>query len=387
MKKSLKLQLSFLCVAMMTMLSCAQDSIYDSLWKAEEYFNDPQLVALCKAIERADLNEIERLVRVGADVNARGKDTMTPLLWGYPMGEKVLEKLLELGGDPNTQYDGEFGTGATGHIQPGDSLLFIAIKGSGPGSTVNRERFQNYIDLLLKHGADPNQIQAIFKIPPLRSAITFSATNVAEKLIQAGADVDWRGNSGRPLVSYAADRHAYAILRLLLDHGADYRSIDKTNGQTVVHAFVSGSRYQLLNDNSEFGRQYREIVAWFEKRGMSIERARDQWEQWKAMDKSGGTKAAVARYIAEVSEPEVARWLPPGVEPGELPEEVHREIEQHNNVRLVAPPPAPLPPPALPEPPQDNAWDIASIAILVVLLLFIIGIALLFLYPYNKKKL
>ena len=144
--------------------SCAQRSIYETIWKAEEYFDDPQVVALCKAIEKEDLAEIERLVAAGADVNARGKDTMTPLLWAYPAGEKVLDKVLELGADPNTQYDSFFGT--QGQIERGDSLLFMAIKSTGSHNTANPEKFQNYIDILLKHGADPNLIHATHKQPP-----------------------------------------------------------------------------------------------------------------------------------------------------------------------------------------------------------------------------
>jgi len=367
-----------LCILPST--SCAQRSIYDTLWRVEEYFNDPQLVALCKAIERDDFDEVERLVKAGTDVNARGKDSMTPLLWGYPMGEKMLEKLLELGGDPNTQYDSDFGTGMLGNIQPGDSLLFLAIKSADPTNSLNREKFENYIDILLKYGADPNQIHARFKSPPLRSAISSNDPIAVKKLIQAGADVDWQGNSGRSLVSDAAGRNAREILQLLLDQGADYRVIDKSNGLTAIH--VLARHYPLMQDNSEFGHQYREIAAWLEKRGMSIERAREQREQWQNMDKSRGSKAAVAKFIKEVSEPEVARWLPPGAEPLELPEAVHRPNMQDTNVRVVAPNPVPPPPQ-----PQNNVWDdVATIAMSVVLLLFVIGIALLFLYPYDKKK-
>jgi len=39
--------------------SCAQRSIYETVWKAEEYFTDPQMVALCKAIEKEDIPELE----------------------------------------------------------------------------------------------------------------------------------------------------------------------------------------------------------------------------------------------------------------------------------------------------------------------------------------
>ena len=112
-----------------------------------------------------------------------------------------------------------------------------------------------------------------------RGTISTNDPIAAEKLIQAGADVDWKGNSGKTLASYAAGLNSYTILRLLLDHGADYRVIDKTNGLTAVQIF--GSNYRLMQSSSESGRQYREIAVWFEKRGVSIERARDQWELWQ----------------------------------------------------------------------------------------------------------
>ena len=53
-------------------------------WRAEDYFTDPKVIMLCRAIEANDLAEMERLVKAGADVNAQGKDKMTPLLWAFP---------------------------------------------------------------------------------------------------------------------------------------------------------------------------------------------------------------------------------------------------------------------------------------------------------------
>ena len=47
-------------------------------WNAEDFFDDPQVVALCRAIEAKDLREIDRLIAAGADANALGRDNMTP---------------------------------------------------------------------------------------------------------------------------------------------------------------------------------------------------------------------------------------------------------------------------------------------------------------------
>jgi ankyrin repeat protein len=59
---------------------------------------------LCKAIEENDVGEIDRLVAAGADVNAKGKENMTPLLWAFPDDKpERFKKLLELGADPNAR--------------------------------------------------------------------------------------------------------------------------------------------------------------------------------------------------------------------------------------------------------------------------------------------
>ena len=349
MKHSLYTLIFAVCILSFT--SCAQRSIYETIWNAEEYFTDPQIVALCKAIEKEDIPEIDRLVAEGADVNARGKDGMTPLLWAYPAGENALEQILEHGADPNTQYFNEFGS--RGMVEKGDSLLFVAIKSTRPSNEKNAEKFHNYIDILLKHGANPNQMQAVFEMPPLWNAIRFKNHEAAEKLIKAGADIDFKDDVGRSLISYAAGLNAHLVLRILIENGADYRVIDRSNGLTVTQ--IIGSHYdRFIDSESEAGKQYRETVAWMETRGMSIERAKEQWELWQNKPViNGDYEGSRKKYIKEVVEPEIARWLPPGVE-------------------------APVPPAVQPAPPvappvAQQAWNPLPVLALIVVLLLLAG--------------
>lgn len=323
MTHSIHLFYAVLCILLASLnISCAQNP----LWKTEEYFDDPQLIALCKAIDREDLAEMERLVKAGADVNARGKDGMTPLLWAYGAGEKALEKVLELGADPNTVYDNDFKS--RGMIDPGDTLLFVAMKSTAPSNTRYAEKFQNYVDILLKYGADPNRVQKNLKTVPLRNAIRFNNVTAARKLILAGADVDARIDGKQPLLNYAANRY-YDVMLVLLQHGADYRAIDPRNGLTTIQLIGGHSVY--LNDPSKTGQDYREVVAWMETRGMSIERAKEQWELWQKKSViNGDYEGSRKKYIEEVVEIENARLLPPGAP-----------------LLAVQPPPpiAPVPPP------------------------------------------
>ncbi|MDR1960347.1 MAG: hypothetical protein LBQ54_15150 [Planctomycetaceae bacterium] len=42
-------------------------------WKAEDYFTDPKVIALCNAIEKKDIAEMDKLIADGADVKTIGK--------------------------------------------------------------------------------------------------------------------------------------------------------------------------------------------------------------------------------------------------------------------------------------------------------------------------
>jgi len=123
-------------------------------WKAEEFFDDPQVIALCKAIEAGDLEEIDRLVAEGADVNTRGKDNMTPLLWAFP-GEKTeaFKRILEHGADSSVVVTDHFNTQRTRHpddlIRPGDSVLVLAARTSRP----------YHFKYVMQHGGNPNLVQ------------------------------------------------------------------------------------------------------------------------------------------------------------------------------------------------------------------------------------
>ena len=79
-------------------------------WKAEDYFQDPKVISLCKAIEADDVKEMEWLIASGSDANAVGKDGMTPLLWAFPDGKiERFQCLLNKGADPNKVFDSDFG--------------------------------------------------------------------------------------------------------------------------------------------------------------------------------------------------------------------------------------------------------------------------------------
>ena len=87
---NLRLKLSIVTFFLVIPLGCgvvtgiSGGSFHDKVgWKAEAYFTDPQVIELCDAIEAKNLKRMASLIREGADVNAIGKDGMTPLLWAF----------------------------------------------------------------------------------------------------------------------------------------------------------------------------------------------------------------------------------------------------------------------------------------------------------------
>jgi hypothetical protein len=104
-------------------------------WKAEDYFGEPSVVALCHAIEADDLKQIEQLISEGADVNAKGKGAMTPLLWAFPDNKLArFTKILENGANPNIVIESDFNT--HGGFHPGDSVTHMACRTEFAGSFV-----------------------------------------------------------------------------------------------------------------------------------------------------------------------------------------------------------------------------------------------------------
>lgn len=242
-------------------------------WKAEKFFDDPQVIALCKAIEANDLDEIDRLVQAGADVNAKGKENMTPLLWSYPDNKlERFEKLLEHGADPNVKFEGRFGTD---YFNPGDSVTHIAAK----------TKFEGHLAAVLKHGGDPN-LNGWIENLPLHLVISY-APNKRERirlLLDAGADIDGlSGSDVTPVMKATTWGGQYSLALFLLESGADPAVRQNGNLQNYVDILVSEENQRSKYWTPEQRADFLKLEKWLVDRGISVNDARDdlkRWEEW-----------------------------------------------------------------------------------------------------------
>ncbi|HET6551000.1 MAG TPA: ankyrin repeat domain-containing protein [Solirubrobacter sp.] len=129
-------------------------------------------------LEAAALGDVERLE--GADLNIRGGDGFTPLhLAAFFGGPAAVTAILEAGADPDADADNTFG------------------------------------------------------VHPLHSACAVGALESARALLAAGANPNVHQKGGYTPLHTAAHNNDVALVKLLLEHGADRARKDDT-GQTAL---------------------------------------------------------------------------------------------------------------------------------------------------------
>lgn len=176
------------------------------------------------AVYRDDEQEVRRLIKAGADVNARNDYGSTPLSEAAVAGNvKVIRWLLEAG----AEVDGANHDGQT-------PLMIISRTGNVEAA-----------ELLIRHGADVNRREQWRQQTPLMWAAAEGRPEMVRLLIRHGADVNarsrvnqWerqvtaeprmqaRPSGGFTPLLYAARRGCVECARALLDAGADINLTD-----------------------------------------------------------------------------------------------------------------------------------------------------------------
>lgn len=251
-------------------------------WKAEDYFTDPQVIALCHAIEASDLAEMEKLVKAGADVNAQGKGKMTPLLWAYPDNNLPRFKwLLEHGANPNVVIEGDFNT--AGAMSPGDSVTLMACRTSFPG----------YFDAVFDNGGDANMRHTGprgFQQTPLFTVIKAPVGGRKEKverLIELGADMNTLASGGTPVMDAVGWGGQYDLALMMLEAGADHRTYQENGSRRLIHAVVREEpRLSSYSPNQKA--KFHEVVKWLEDHGESSEEAKADLKRWDSWSRTNG---------------------------------------------------------------------------------------------------
>lgn len=172
---------------------------------------NPNAASLHDASKNGNLDEVNRLIAAGADVNTKDDDGTTPLHWAYRSTVSIIEALVAAGADVNAKEN------------KGRTSLHWAS--GAPGG-------ESIVEALLIAGSDVNAKDTIYGQTPLYWA---RSADIVSRLITAGADVNAKDNDGKTPLHLPRNVDA---IKALLAAGADVDAKDN-DGLTTLHHVTS----------------------------------------------------------------------------------------------------------------------------------------------------
>lgn len=183
--------------------------------KASDFFKSTTELSLAEAAAAGRTDKLDKLLAGGANVNARGVDGMTAVLWAMSRrSKKGVAWLLEHGADPN---------------------VVLTLDGTSAISLAAMQEDSWFLKEVLAHGGNVDLKNPLNGHTPLLDAMAGGLDDNARLLIGAGANMDTFDNLGLTPLIEAALTQRYELVYDMLVAGADPTTkIAHWNGQTLL---------------------------------------------------------------------------------------------------------------------------------------------------------
>ncbi len=210
-----------------------------------DYFSDAQAAALAQAAAKGHTDEITQLLAEGVDVNARGKDGMTPLIWAlFNKSKDGFECLLQHGANPNLQLSDD---------ETSEFPRELPFAGNSAMSFAARYEDIWYLDTVIKYGGNVNLVNPYRSFTPIYDSMAARRKLQPRKLIKAGANLNFQDRDGYTPLVMAAMWNQYDLAYEMLQAGAD---------PTIKNKWGKGIEYFI---NQSKGRTTVEVSQWRDK--------------------------------------------------------------------------------------------------------------------------
>lgn len=193
---------------------------------ASDVFQNPQTLALVEAACHGDLAKVDALVKQGTKVNATGYRDTSVLAWVMLCKNYAgMEKLLELGANPNYKMEGDM------------SPVWLAAGSPDP----------KLLPILLAHGGDPNIWAGSDNA--LMIAMEQGRKQNFQMLLEHGANINAHDSGGNTVATYAAALAKFDVVELLLRRGYNYELQRLALGVSgrVVSSDVAAEKQRVLD--------------------------------------------------------------------------------------------------------------------------------------------
>ena len=284
---------------------------HDGAWAANvqepslpDFSDNPLAAELCQAILEKDLDQMNRAIEEGADVNAVSKTQTTPLFLAYCLktDPRPFYCLLKHGADPNATVN-SIGSDVVSVLWDSETAI-VHLVAFG--------RYNRLFKAVFEHGGDPN---LRWEIDTLETSTTpfrllhEESPDVFERLellIRCGANLDDLDTGGwtetHSWLKWRIDisnygRHCRLALSVL-KAGASFRLAAKRGVGYDKGSLYDGCYFHpihfLAEAESEIGKlpadqqvQYRAVIQWLEEHGGSLKQAKADLGRWKNWIENG----------------------------------------------------------------------------------------------------
>lgn len=230
----------------MTVITADENAATDMRGRVEEVFTDPSVRSLAQAAERGRVQDMEKLLAQGVEVNAAGRFGITPLWWAIrTKSKKGFAFLLTHGACPN----------------PKVSTITVMEMAAGYEDSY-------YLETILPYKPDLGRVGGEGRRTPLEAAIFYNRRHHLELLIKAGADLNSDDRGSLPLEQAVYDA-SYDLVYILLQAGADPTAVfpprSGSRGKNRLVVSIAGRR---IDPDDEMYVWRERVIAFLNERGI-----------------------------------------------------------------------------------------------------------------------